>query len=86
LPVINTDFDTGQPAKRGEYSLADDTYDELLGKLAVHAFAHMSESLRSNLASYYGDVDALPSGTEAERKGSARIRQQLALLDTVSSP
>ena len=45
LHLVNTDFDTGQPTKRGEYSLADDTYDELLGKLADRAFANVSERL-----------------------------------------
>ncbi len=36
-------------AKRGEYALADDTYDELLGKLAHRGFANVPENLRSNL-------------------------------------
>lgn len=86
LQLVNTDFDTGQPAKRGEYALADDTYDELLRKLADHAFANVSESLRSNLVAHYGDVNALPSATEAERKRSTRIRQQLAVLESVTTP
>jgi hypothetical protein len=78
LNLVNTDFDTGQLTRRGEYSLADDTYDELLGKLADRAFADVSEDLRSNLVAYYGDLDSLP---DAERKRSARIRQQLARLN-----
>jgi hypothetical protein len=86
LRLSNTDFDTGQPTKRGEYSLADETYDELLGKLADHAFANISASLRSNLAAYYGDVDALPTGTEAQRKRSAKIREALALLSATKTP
>ena len=81
LHLVNTDFDTGLPTKRGEYALADDTYDELLGKLAGHAFANVSAGLRSNIVTYYGDVDSLPSGTDAQRKRSATIRQQLALLE-----
>jgi hypothetical protein len=80
LNLVNTDFDTGQPTRRGEYSLADDTYDELLGKLVGRAFANVSEDLRSNLVAYYGNLDSLPTGTDAERKRSARIRQQLARL------
>jgi hypothetical protein len=86
LRLSNTDFDTGQPTKRGEYSLADETYDELLGKLADHAFGNISASLRSNLAAYYGDVDALPTGTEAQRKRSAKIREALALLSATKTP
>jgi hypothetical protein len=81
LRLANTDFDTGQPTARGEYSLADDTYDQLLGKLADRAFADVPETLRASLLAYYGDVHSLPTGTEAERERSARVRTQLALLD-----
>jgi len=70
LNLANTDFDTGKLTKRGEYSMADDTYDELLGKLADHKFAGVSEDLRSNLAAYYGDPTALPE----------KIHKHLALL------
>jgi hypothetical protein len=81
LDLVNADFDAGQPTKRGEYSLADDTYDELLGKLDDRAFANVSKNLRSNLVAYYGNVDSLPARTDAERKRSARVRQELAQLD-----
>jgi hypothetical protein len=73
LNLANTDFDTGKPTRRGEYSMADETYDELLGKLADHKFSGVSESLRSNLAGYYGDVNGLPM----------KIREQLMQFDTV---
>jgi hypothetical protein len=73
LNLANTDFDTGQASKRGEYSMADETYDELLGKLADHKFSGVSGSLRSNLADYYGDVNGLPM----------KIREQLVQLDAV---
>jgi hypothetical protein len=80
LHLPNTDFDTGQPTARGEYSLADETYDELLGKLADRAFADVTEGLRSNLVAHYGDVELLPARTDAERKSSARIRRNLAAI------
>ena len=86
LHLVNTDLDTGQPTTRGEYALADDTYDELLGKIAEGGFADVPKSLRSHLVAYYGDVDSLPAGTDAHRKQSARIRQQLVLLDAVKRP
>jgi hypothetical protein len=85
LHLINTNFDTGRPTTRGEYSLADDTYDELLGKLADREFANVSESLRSDLAAFYGDADSLATDTAAARKRSARVRQQLAVLDSVKT-
>jgi Zinc dependent phospholipase C len=86
LTLANTDFDTGKPSRRGEYSMADETYDELLGKLANHQFSGVPESLRSNLVAYYGDVDSGPAVTDAQRKGLAKIREQLALLDAVGEP
>jgi hypothetical protein len=86
LNLPNTDFDTGQPTRRGEYSLADDTYDELLAKPADRVFANVSESLRSNLVTYYGELGTLPAGTDAQRKRSEKIRQQLALLDAMKTP
>jgi hypothetical protein len=86
LDLLNTDFDTGQPTTRGEYSLADETYDELLGKLADGAFASVSENLRSNLVAYYGDVGSRSTDTDAERKRLSRVRQQLAVLDSVKMP
>jgi hypothetical protein len=86
LRLVNTDFDTGQPTARGEYALADDTYDELLAKLAGHGFVTVSDSLRANLVAYYGDVEALPAGTEAEQKRSAALRRQLALLGAAQTP
>jgi Zinc dependent phospholipase C len=85
LDLPNTDFDTGQATRRGEYTLADDTYDKLLGKLADRAFATVSESLRSNLVAYYGDVDSIRNGTNAERKRSATVRQELAVLKSVKT-
>jgi zinc dependent phospholipase C len=86
LHLLNTNFDTGRPTTRGDYSLADDTYGELLGKLAERGFASVSDSLRSDLAAFYGDVDSLPTDTDAERKRSARVRQQLAALDSRKTP
>lgn len=86
LHLVNTDFDTGRPAARGEYALADDTYDELLAKLADHGFANVSESLRASLVAYYGDVGLLPAGTDAERTRSATLRRQLALLGAAQTP
>jgi Zinc dependent phospholipase C len=74
LHLSNTDLDTGQPTKRGEYSLADDTYDELLGKLADREFANVSASMQSNLVAYYGAADSPSAGTDAQRARSTKIR------------
>ena len=39
LDLANTDFDTGKPSAHGEYALADETYAELLHRLAERHFA-----------------------------------------------
>jgi hypothetical protein len=54
LHLPNTDLDTGQPTARGEYSLADRTYDELLDRLASHRFADLPPGLAENILAYYG--------------------------------
>jgi Zinc dependent phospholipase C len=84
LNLANTDFDTGKPTKRGEYAMADETYDELLGKLADHKFSGVSESLRLNLVAYYGDVDSVPAVTDAQLKRLEKTRKHLAMLDAVT--
>ena len=86
LHLVNTDFDTGKPTARGEYALADDTYDELLARLAAHQFANVSEDMRSNLVAHYGDVHTLPAGTDAERERSSNVRLRLMLLFAVQRP
>jgi hypothetical protein len=73
LNLANTDFDTGKATRRGEYSMADETYDQLLEKLADRKFGGVSEPLRENLAAYYGDVGCLPP----------KIREQLTQLNAV---
>ena len=69
LRLPNTDFDTGLPTRRGEYILADATYDELLGRLADRRFADMPPGLSANVVAYYRSSDT-PSG----------IGEQVALL------
>jgi hypothetical protein len=51
---VNTDFDTGRPSRRGEYELADKTYDELRKRLAKRKFAGVPAALRSHIAAFYG--------------------------------
>lgn len=52
LRLANTDFDTGQPTVRGEYALADVTYDDLLDKLADRKFADVPAALSANIVAY----------------------------------
>jgi hypothetical protein len=53
LKLPNLDFDTGAPARVGEYSLADKSYQKLLDELSSRGFANMPPDLRDSLVSFY---------------------------------
>jgi hypothetical protein len=80
LGLADTDFDTGKATARGEYPLADTTYDQLLDKLATSKFADMSETLRANIVAYYGEDGPLPKASRAQQKQLVKSRLQLAEL------
>lgn len=80
LTLPNTDFDTGKPTRRGEYGLADETYDELLDKLAGRRFADVPDLLRANMIGYYGTPDQPPPRTRKERKRGERTRSEVTAL------
>ena len=83
----NTDLDTGRPTARGEYSLADSTYDELLTKLDHRQFADVSSALAASIAQFYGRVDPLPGQTSGQDKRALKIQQQLSSMkDTCGCP
>ncbi len=65
LEISNTNFDTGKPCRFGDYSLADDTYGELLRRLADHKFQGTPAALTRNIVAFYGDG---PGPTTADRK------------------
>jgi hypothetical protein len=82
LRLPNTDFDTGKPTARGEYSLADATYDDLLDKLADRKFADVPAALGANLIAYYG-VPVVPGAAAPDDlKRAAKVQSQVALLET----
>ena len=54
IDVANTDFDTGRPTRRGEYALADKTYDELVHRLSKSQYREASTALRRNIDAFYG--------------------------------
>ncbi len=80
LRLPNTDFDTGRPTARGEYALADATYDALLNRLADDEFTGLSPALSANLVAHYG-AGAPPAGADREQqKKEIKAQRQLASL------
>jgi Zinc dependent phospholipase C len=94
LDLPNTNFDTGRPPVRGEYSLADDTYARLLHELAERRFAGMPDALSADIVRYFAgsagpDAEKAPRrdashSRRSDRKREERIRRDLALLAQVS--
>ena len=75
----NTDFDTGGPAAFGQNRLADETYADLLHKLARRNFADVSPELRRHLNGFFASTS--PSREGASRKEVSRIRSELVLMN-----
>ena len=79
LQLPNTDFDTGQPPVRGRNPLADETYADLLHKLAGRQFADVSPELRRHLNDHFAGT-----ATRVEAPASdddRRIRGELLALN-----
>jgi hypothetical protein len=64
----NTDFDTGQPTKLGEYSLADRTYGEWVRELAKNNFKDISAPMRQNILAFFADDSSQPRDVEEKEK------------------
>jgi len=67
LRLPNTDFDTGQPSAQGEYALADETYAELLHRLADRQFAGVPGGLRRNIVAFYAPEPDLTASRKVRR-------------------
>jgi hypothetical protein len=85
LRLRNTDFDTGQPSAQGEYSLADETYAELLDRLAGHQFAGVPDPLRKNIIAFYAPEPDLTASPKVH-KHEEELRRHLAALEAATSP
>lgn len=57
VALVNYNLDTGKLSAPGEYKLADQSYAELLDKLAQHHFDSLTPELRKNLVAYFGKED-----------------------------
>jgi hypothetical protein len=53
LVLPDCDLDDGSATKAGEYSLADESYANLLAKLSAHNFDRTSTQLRDNILDFY---------------------------------
>jgi len=81
LVLPNRNLDDGKSTEAGEYSLADDTYADLLAKLTAHNFDKTSTQLRDNILGFYAGA-TLPAETQ---KDSTRRQEVLADLSQLKA-
>ncbi|MCP2045714.1 zinc dependent phospholipase C family protein [Pontibacter sp. HSC-36F09] len=67
LKLANRQLDTGEPTKPGDYKLTDETYAELLHKLAKSDFKYASPALRLDILQFYQPRVALQGVEEEDR-------------------
>jgi hypothetical protein len=85
LALPNLDLDTGQPARFGEYALADRTYARLLHEHAGGGFGAASSALRRALADFYRDTSR-PSETKKKHDEWLRTLAELRQLEAAPAP
>jgi hypothetical protein len=81
LALPNRDLDSGNVTGAAEYSLADDSYAQLLAQLSKRKFDRTSPELRDNILQFYSDL-SLPIET---KKDQVRWQGVLTSLDQLKS-
>ena len=82
--IRNITFDTGKSSQFGEYSLADETYAELLDKLSDHQFESTPVALSRNIVAFYGDNPKPALESRKARKEWTRVERALQELRQAS--
>ena len=77
----NQDCDTGALTRMGEYALADETYAELLDKLAGQNFRGLSTSLQADIVRFYSSAGGDPQ-SQKDKKRWERTQKELDRLKT----
>jgi hypothetical protein len=83
LDLSNTNFDTGRPARAGDYALADETHAEWLESLAKEGFTGASPQLRRTLTAFYQGAPPPDPRDKKARKAFTRLQ---AAFDTLNRP
>jgi hypothetical protein len=83
LALPDCDLDDGKKTVAAEYSLADESYGNLLAKLATHNFDHTSARLRKNILEFYADP-ALPADAGIDPAHQQALQANLSLLKSAT--
>ena len=79
LNFPNTDCDTGRDTAADEYSLADQTYGQLLDDLNEQHYAQVSQPLQANIVAFYSDPRHA-AARQSEDDGQKHTKQELEQL------
>ena len=79
LKLPNIDCDTGRETQAAEYSLADQTYGQLLDDISKGGYSNLTPPLRGNILAFYSDLNA-PIHTKKNHKVWNQTKQELQEL------
>lgn len=72
--LANVDLDTGNPAKFGDYPLADQTYAQLLSQLASSPDRSIPADLKQNILEYYAGLESLAAAHDQLRRDLETVK------------
>jgi hypothetical protein len=85
VTLPNDNFDVGVRTAPGEYRLNDDTYAELLHRVAEHNFSGITPDLRAEIERFYADP-ASPNATKRDHRRWSRVQRELAQMKSAALP
>jgi len=85
VSLPNDNFDVGARSSAGQYRLSDDTYAELLHRLAKQDFSGMTPELRAEIEHFYAGA-ASPTASGHNSRRWSRVRRELDRLRSASPP
>jgi Zinc dependent phospholipase C len=77
--IPNRNLDTGDLTRAGQYTLADQAYDDLVCRLAKSNFAHLTPDLKANILAYFA------SGSARDKLSGHKWRQTAEALAKLKS-
>lgn len=83
VALPNCNFDVGTQTVLGKYRLSDETYADLLHRLAEQNFVGLTPDLRADVERYYAGPASVAVKQDPRR--SARIRQELDRMKSVTA-
>jgi hypothetical protein len=87
IVLPNDNFDVGATTTRGEYTLADAAYANLLEKLAESQFAQITPEMREDILNFYATAPATPTrptkNKKLDAKAEAKLKENLAALQNL---